>query len=283
MNQKRIDRENKALQGRLTKVATKSNADAVNDVYGADNGSNNKQGSATSLGNNKQRAQSAGRVGLNGINRVIAEAKGESKADAHRADMREASDAKASYNDLLDTFTAMKKEVGDMEKDNQGLKAHLTRLTFQAKKYELSTEKLRKQVSSLPIAAGGAGASSSSASRPSTARATGRTTGDVEDRDGHGGRDTDHVNDDEDNEFENVKDKELRELLIEYKGLQDLRRALVERTRKAKELVEKATDSADKSEELLGVARARVAMIFPGAVELDAADERYDIYHILYQ
>jgi hypothetical protein len=230
LDQKRIELENKSLQNRIQKMGTKGQSIIANAVYGA-------QGTVDPVA---------------AINEVAA-AKIESRVKEQDAKERGAKAVKASYDDILQAHTRIKKEVADIEKENQSLKAHLSKLKLHVKKYEMSTERLRKDVSHLPAA-----------SRPGTSR---------EDADQKGRKPGATKGDQDGEDLSRITDNELRDLIIENQGLQELRRTMVERTKNAKVAVEKAGVTARRAGDEEGVARRRIEMICPGTVDL-SADEK---------
>jgi hypothetical protein len=132
-----------------------------------------------------------------------------------------------------------------------GGQATLSKLKTLVKKYEMSRDRIRQRIGPLASSGGGGGggldgvdqryipASASVAEAASKRRAA--ATDDVD----------------------AIDDNELKEVVLEHQGLQQLRRSLVDRIRRAKDAGADAVAAARKAEADTKALRARVAILAP--------------------
>jgi len=136
---------------------------------------------------------------------------------------------------LLEMLTKLKKDVGDSEKENEILKANLTKLTLAEKKYQIAIDNMNKFFG------------------------LNREIDNVKDKylesNEFNSKLQDDNNDNNNNNIDNTNmdevidtgDKELDEMLEEHQALQDIRRGLVARIKTSRDICKKAESIIDES------------------------------------
>ena len=132
-----------------------------------------------------------------------------------------------------------------------GGQATLSKLKTLVKKYEMSRDRIRQRIGPLASSGGGGGGgldgldqryipASASVAEAASKRRAGAT-----------------------DDMDAIDDSELKEVVLEHQGLQQLRRSLVDRIRRAKDAGADAVAAARKAEADTKALRARVAILAP--------------------
>lgn len=133
---------------------------------------------------------------------------------------------------LLEMLTQLKKDVGDSEKENEILKANLTKVTLAEKKYQIAIDNMNKFFG------------------------LNRETETVRDKylDNNEFKsklqredNVDNVNNTKMDEFIDTGDRELNEMLEEHQALQDIRRGLITRIKASRDICKTAESVIDES------------------------------------
>lgn len=184
--------------------------------------------------------------------------------------------------ELVQMFYAMKKDVAAREKRVKDCRATNSRLKLQTVKYGSAIERLKKTMASAPSpspsAAADAGAKSGSGSGPSVASSGSKvadsqapvgSASHAEEKSSRGGQrdggameeapeaDAEADADDADS-LDEVRDKELKELLHEHRALQEVRRGLVDRILAVKRITRESTEIINDAIKREEVARIRI-------------------------
>jgi len=219
-DQYRIERENKALQARLASVTKKGKSSGHTSVKKAED--------VYSFDPQPKKSK-------------------EEEAGIDPKFLRQV--RSSSQSELQAQFAAMKKEVSDKEKENRELKATLSRLSLNTKKYTMTLDKIKKTMALNALPTNGKAPSKSNqngenlTNEAKSAFASGgeekeefeQEEGDAKGGDGGGqsSKGLSEVRNAEEKE-EVILDRELRECVAEHRILQEVRRGLVLRIENAK-------------------------------------------------
>jgi hypothetical protein len=229
--QRRIEADNKALQKRLQASGPKSKAGGLSVLYAPP----------------EAKRSSVSRAGAGSV-AVSAAASGPGAGAGAKG-------TGATLEEVVEVWTRLKKEVGDLEGDNGALRAHLSKLKTMSKKYELSTDRIKRRVGPSAITGGGGGGGGGGGDNaelmskylpPSSSRS-----------------ETSRKRSAEDEDIDAIQDNELKELVLEHQVLQQLRRGVIERIWQAKQVGVEAVAEAKKSQADATALRARIAVLAP--------------------
>ena len=220
-DRKRIEAQNKILQSRIQSKGTKGRGELIGSIY------------------KTQKAE--GKISSSSANTSTGVGRG-----------RGAKETGPSLDEVVQSWTRLKKEVSEIEDENLLLKATLSKLKLQTKRHALTTARLKKD--SKPSAA-------SDSKNDSVIRSEQAVKEVVED-----------------GQFTDIDDSELREVAIENYNLQQLRRGLIERARVASAACSDHVASAANAQDAETLLRNRIALATPYIVPLPegeiSADQR---------
>ena len=155
---------------------------------------------------------------------------------------------------VVDIWTKLKKDVGDLEADNNALKANLSKLKILTKKLELGNDRIKKRVGPAALSSGVSVNAeliskylppSSSSSVMSHDKRRKQTAAEEEE------------------DLDAIQDNELKEIVMEHQALQQLRRGLIERIHKAKKTGVNAVATAKQGQSDAAALITRVAILAP--------------------
>ena len=135
---------------------------------------------------------------------------------------------------LLEMLTKLKKDVGDSEKENEILKANLTKLTLAEKKYQIAIDNMNKFF----------GLNRETDTVKDKYLVSNESKSKLQDDNNDNNNNIDNTNMDE---VIDTGDKELDEMLEEHQALQDIRRGLVARIKTSRDICKKAESIIDES------------------------------------
>ena len=228
---RRIETENKAMQGRIKSHGPKSAAARVGGVYGkpvipvAVPTAEPK----TATENVEKRSRQAS---------VSASAK-DSKPPMSSETLEE----------LMKQVTLAKKEVADLESENQVLRANLSKVKVTSQQYETSSSRIRKRVGGV---AGGMIDGGGEEGERSVSEVCGKYVPTII-----------RNEEEEQADLDQIDDPELKELVMEYYALQEMRRGLIERIRSANHAVRRAVQVREKETADLSLLRSRLGLLAP--------------------
>ena len=214
-DKRKIDAQNKAMQSRLQAKGTRGRGDTVSNIYAAQ--------------------------------------KAEPKPMSSSSSRRGAKESEVTLEAVLEAWTKMKKEVSEVEDENNLLKATLSKLKTQTKRHELTTDRLKKQA------------------RPTLAFEP------------HTDSKNTPIEEDE-ADFSDIADNELREIAMEHSNLQQLRRGLLERIRVASVVSDNHVSTASTAQDAESVLRNRILLVAPfvgSNCTSDITAEQRDLQYVL--
>lgn len=227
-DKKRIDAQNKLMQGRLQSKGTKDRGDVTGSIYKVE--------------------KAEGKVPSSSAHSVRTSTRGKSEKDSG-----------PNLDEVVGTWTKLKKEVSEIEDENQLLKATLSKLRLQSKRHTLATDKLRKQ------------------SKPSTVNdvkndiSVSRNESLTKEQKSISIERLHEVI--EDGQFADVDDCELREVAIENFNLQQIRRSLLDRARVASTTCGDHAANAASAQDAEVLLRHRIAVAAPHIIpHVDVSD-----------
>jgi hypothetical protein len=227
---RRIEAQNKLLHSRLQSKGTKCRSEAVGSIYKT----SNLNASVKSPSSNS----SIGR--------------GQKSFEKNPA---------PTLNDVMATWTLLKKDVSEIEDKNLLLKATLSKLKLQTKRQTLATDRIKKESK---VSTVNDNANISCLARPDSVLGGRRYTHD----DAAIKKNGTEVQIDDDGEFADIDDVELREVAMENFVLQQLRRDLINRAKTAIATRNEHISTVIEAEDSAGLLRARVALAVPSIVPL---------------
>lgn len=133
---------------------------------------------------------------------------------------------------LLEMLTSLKKDVGDSEKENEILKANLTKLTLSEKKYQIAIENMNKFF----------GLNRESDTVKDMYLENNESKSKLQNEDNFNTLDNTNMD-----EIIDTGDKELDEMLEEHRALQEIRRGLVGRIKASRDICKKAESIIEES------------------------------------
>ena len=227
---RRIEAQNKLLHSRLQSKGTKCRGEAVGSIYK----NPNLKASVKSPSSNS----SIGR--------------GQKSFEKNPA---------PTLSDVMATWTLIKKDVSEIEDKNLLLKATLSKLKLQTKRQTLASDRMKRESK---FSTTNDNANISCLARPDSAPGGRRYTHDdaAMKKNGIG------VQIDDDGEFADMDDIELREIAMENFVLQQLRRDLINRAKTAIATRDEHMTTVLEAEDSAGLLRARVALAVPSIVPL---------------
>lgn len=217
-DKRRIDIENKALNKKLQSYGTKGRGEVVGAIY-------------DQVAEPKKQPSSSTRV------------TGAKERDDR--DTKDFKNTKPSLEKLSEFFRRLNKDVSEIEDENLLLMATLSKLKTHSKKYELATDRLKKETRSNV---------NSNVSKQDVAIRTESLAKEIEEEG-----------------IEGIADSELKEIVIENIMLQQLRRSLVTRAKIAKTAYQNFHTAVSDAKDSETVLRDRVRLIAPNACAAQAS------------
>lgn len=218
-DKRRIDIENKTLNKKLQSYGTKGRGELVGAIY-------------DQVAEPKKQPSSSTRV------------TGAKEKDDR--DTKDFKDTKPSLEKISEFFRRLNKDVSEIEDENLLLKATLSKLKTHSKKYELATDRLKKETRS--------NVNSNVSKQDSVTIRTESLAKEIEEED-----------------VESIADSELKEVVIENIMFQQLRRNLVTRAKIAKTACQNFHTAASDAKDSETVLRDRVRLIAPSACAAQAS------------
>jgi hypothetical protein len=227
---RRIEAQNKLLHSRLQSKGTKCRGEAVGSIY--------KNPNLRACVKSPSSNSSIGR--------------GQKHSEKNPA---------PTLSDVMETWTLIKKDVSEIEDKNLLLKATLSKLKLQTKRHTLASDRMKKESKFSTV---NDNANISCLDRPDSALGGRRYTHD----DGAIKKNGIGVQIDDDGEFADIDDIELREVAMENFVLQQLRRDLINRAKTAIAARDEHITTVIEAEDSAGLLRARVALAVPSIIPL---------------
>lgn len=205
-DRKRIEAQNKILQSRIQSKGTKGRGELIGSIYKTQKAEGKVSSSSANTSGGVGRGRGSKQLG-------------------------------PSLDEVVQSWTRLKKEVSEIEDENLLLKATLSKLKLQTKRHEITTARLKKD--SKPSAA--------SDSKNDSIIKSEQAVKDLV----------------EDGQFTDIDDSELREVAIENFNLQQLRRGLIERARAASAACSDHVVTAANAQDAEMLLRTRIALAAP--------------------
>jgi hypothetical protein len=229
---RRIEAQNKLMQNKLQALGTRGRKEVTNTIY-----SNQDQ-----VAEPKQQTSSSA---------SISGGRGRSSKNSK--------DTEPSLEDVSEVWRRLKRDISEREEENLSLRAILTKLKNHSKKYELTTDKLKKQGKPSTISA----TANESIHDSAASRSPSRSDSISKDQRGP----VEGLGNAMDEDIDSIADHELREVLMENITLQQIRRDLIDRARKAKIACEGHIYTISDAQFAETVLRKRIALVIPFAVD----------------
>ena len=161
----------------------------------------------------------------------------------------------ATLENVVDVWTKLKKDVGDLEADNNALKANLSKLKILTKKLELANDRIKKRVGPAALSSGvSTNAELISKYLPPSSSSSSVMSHDKRRK---------QIATEEEEDLDGIQDNELKEIVMEHQALQQLRRGLIERIQKAKKTGINAVATAKQGQSDAAALITRVAILAP--------------------